>query len=500
MKHNKILTYILSGSLMLSVGSCSQDFLDRKPLTATMDDIEAGALDAQVFGIYSDFRSYGVDVLPWIALHDFRSDDSRKGSTDTDGAEWGDAFDKFNYSVNFGGVNDYWNGYFGLINKANNVIDAAGTSTDPNTLVNVGEAKFIRAYAYFNLVRVFGEVPKIDFKLVQASDANIAKSSVNDIYALIDADLKIAEENLPISWEAQYIGRLTKGAAKTLVAQTQITRKNWAGALEKAKEVEALGVYSLYPTYWEIFKDKGENSSESIFEIQCYAGPNQTDDFMSTYATSQGVRGNDASGWNLGWGWNTPTENLVNAYEAGDKRKNSSILFAGQSDDPAYGGYGATLVAYPSANSAQPYWNKKTYADPAMRKSTGRLDQAGWINHRIMRYADIILMIAECSNELGDGATAERYLEMVRARARGTESVLPKVMFASQTQMRTAIKHERRVEFALEGYRFFDLVRWEDATTVLAPLGYTAKHKFMPIPQQAIDASGGKLVQSPDWK
>ena len=128
---------------------------------------------------------------------------------------------------------------------------------------------------------------------------------------------------------------------------------------------------------------------------------------------------------------------------------------------------------------------------------------AKWINHRIIRYADIILMQAEAANETGDGATAAANLELIRNRASGnlgpTRTIVPKINFTSQAQMRTAIKNERRFEFALEGYRFYDLVRWGDAVTTLAGLGYTNRNRFYPLPQKAIDLSGGVLKQNPEW-
>jgi hypothetical protein len=157
----------------------------------------------------------------------------------------------------------------------------------------------------------------------------------------------------------------------------------------------------------------------------------------------------------------------------------------------------------------QPYWNKKLYSDPAMRAFTGEIGPSGgadWVDHRILRYADVLLMLAEASNELGDGATAETMVEQIRARARGTNNaVLPHIAFTSQAQMRTAIKNERRWEFAMEGYRFYDLVRWTpaadgiDAPNALGGLGYIPRNALYPIPQPAIDLSGGILVQNPNY-
>jgi hypothetical protein len=250
----------------------------------------------------------------------------------------------------------------------------------------------------------------------------------------------------------------------------------------------------------------GKNGLESIFEMQATIGTNGTNYYGVPWGTCQNVRKDDAPHpWNLGWGWNTPTQHLVDAWDPTDPRKNKTILFSGQSDGgSAEGGYGATLPPYGASENGdsipRKYWNKKVYSDPQMRTFTGEPHGADWINHRIIRYADILIMLAEASNETGDGATAETMLEQVRARARGGDNtVLPHIAFAGQSQMRTAIKNERRWEFAMEGYRFNDLVRWGDAQSVLGSLGYQPRNALYPIPQPAIDLSGGVLVQNPDY-
>lgn len=155
----------------------------------------------------------------------------------------------------------------------------------------------------------------------------------------------------------------------------------------------------------------------------------------------------------------------------------------------------------PAGPLERQYWNKKVYVDEAYKRANGfNTWQANWVNKRMLRYADVLLMAAEGANETGNGAKAEQYLEVVRSRARhGNSAVLPKVVFTSQAQMRAAIKHERRVELAMEGVRFYDLVRWGDAVSVLGPQGYTNRHRYMPIPQPEIDKSNGVLVQNPEW-
>jgi hypothetical protein len=343
---------------------------------------------------------------------------------------------------------------------------------------------------------------------------------VDSIYAQIDSDLDSASLLLPLNWDDatgnnRYPGRLTSGAAKTLWAQTYLFRKQWDKVRSLCQDVIGSGQYSLTPNFVDIWKDglngAGKNGPESIFEMQATIGQNGTPYYGVQWGTCQNVRQGGASvAWNLGWGWNTPTQVLVNAWDNTDPRKAATILYSGQSDGgPAQGGYGATVPPYnkDSLGKAgfldQPYWNKKVYSDPQMRSYTGEINSAGgadWINHRIIRYADVLLMMAEASNELGDGATAEAMLEQVRARARGgNNAVLPHIAYSSQSQMRTAIKNERRWEFAMEGYRFYDLVRWGDAVSALGSLGYQSKNAWYPIPQPAIDLSGGVLVQNPNY-
>ena len=248
--------------------------------------------------------------------------------------------------------------------------------------------------------------------------------------------------------------------------------------------------------YGRQFRNEGENGSESIFEIQAFY--TTTQDLGIAYSNHQGVRG--AGAWDLGWGWNTPTTQLVNEFEAGDPRKGATILYSGQTDPL----YSETVPPFPTVPRL--YWNKKVYTNPADRISTNsRFGR--WMNHRILRYADVLLMAAEAATELGGAANindALGWLEMVRARARGSSSsILPKVTTTDQVALRDAIRHERMVEFGMEEQRFYDLVRWGIDVTVLPAAGktaYQAKHRLLPIPQAEIDKSGGVLIQNPDFQ
>ena len=484
--------------VLLVISSCKKNFLDRQPLGRYIDDdIPAGSFDSKVFATYSLLRAGGFNNHLYLGIHSFRSDEAEKGSSVSDGADHGLMYDEFQYNKSNAGIQEYWTAHYALIIAANSIISDIDSLqlTDPNTLINKAEAKFMRAFSYFHLVRSFGQVPKIDFKIIDAAQVNKPKASVNEIFALIDADLQEAASVLPTTWDAQYNGRLTKGAAMTLQTKANLWRKNWAAALSAAKGVIALNRYVLVSNYGSQFRLTGENGPESIFEIQAFYTPTQNLGII--YSNVQGVRG--AGSWDLGWGWNTPTAKLVNEFETGDPRRIETILYSGQVDPL----YGENVPPFPTVPRL--YWNKKIYTNPADRLALN--NRFGpWMNQRILRYADVLLMAAEAANELGGTQNitdALAWLEMVRKRARGTSTtILPPVTTTDQATLRTAIQHERFVEFGMEGERFWDLVRWGIDVTVLPASGspgYLAKHRLLPLPQAEIDKSGGVLVQNPDY-
>jgi len=506
-KFKQTMVVILIAIPTVLLFSGCKKFLDRKPLTATVDDLHVGALDAQALGLYGAIRNSGSEPyvgdgfegIAWVAMNGFRSDDAEIVS-DPGASAWHQTYDLFQYTKDDWGAGLYWDKHYVLIGLCNAGLDAAikGNYTDPASIINVAEMKFFRALSYFDLVRTYGEVPKIDFPVNNPGDGNVAKSSVADIYALIDEDLSFAEQNLPLSWEVKFSGRLTTGAAKTLHAKTLLYRQQWAAALNLTTQVIGSSQYSVFAPYWKIFKKEGELCSESVFEIQAAKESGDGDTYWSRFGQCQGVRGASGTVWDLGWGWNTPTADFVNSYDAGDLRKEATILYSNQSDGGSTtGGYGNTV---PNLSNAL-YWNKKVYnnyndylaAGFGTPKNEG---QNTWVNHRVLRYADVLLMAAEAANEIGggtNGTDAAGWVNEVRTRAG-----LPNVSFVNQAQMRDVIKHERRVEFGMEFERFFDLVRWGDAETVLGPLGYQHKHRYYPIPNSAIN-SNPLLVQNPEW-
>ncbi|MFK8268513.1 RagB/SusD family nutrient uptake outer membrane protein [Capnocytophaga cynodegmi] len=493
---------------ILSIG-CS-NLLDQEPQGEWIDgDQKAGSYEADIFTIYGKLRGYNLTAgLPPLAIHGFRSEDAEKGSTASDGAEQARMFDDFEYVATNGMISSYYTANYEVIHLTNTVIDkinnANQSSLTDGDKINKAEAHFFRAFAYFNLVRAFGEVPLIDFAVKNAEEANKPKAKISDIYKLIDTDLTIAEEFLPKNWASVYIGRLTWGAARALHAKTYLMRNDWQNTYTAASDIINSGIYNLNTAYNQIFREEGENNSGSIFEIQCTANATHpgSNEVGSQFAQVQGVRG--AGEWNLGWGWHTPTQLLADAFEAEDPRKNETLLYftktgENQNDIPANSPYNEKPIA--NAAVVNKYYNKKAYTNPSLR---AQYTKSGfWYNIRLIRYADVVLMAAESANELGNSGQAVIYLEQVRARARaGNNSILPEITTTNQVELRNAIRHERRVELGMEFDRFYDLVRWGVAQEVLHAAGktnYQPKHEYLPLPQKEVDRSNGVLIQNPNY-
>lgn len=492
---------------IMSFGSGCKKFLDRKPLQATIEDIP-GALDGQAKGLYGAIRNSasepyigdGFENIPWIAMNGFRSDDAEIVA-DPGATAWHQTYDNFQYTKDDWGAGLYWDKHYVMIGQCNSVLFTAesGNFTDERSMINRAEARFFRAYAYFDLVRTYGDVPIIDFVITKPTDAEVEKSNADDVWAFIDADLAFAQQYLPVKWDAKYSGRLTVGAAKSLRAKAMLYKERWGEALGLLKEVinnESAAGYGLLDDYWRVFKEEGELSEESVFEIQAAKTSGDGNIYWSRLGQSQGVRGSGT--WDLGWGWNTLSASLESSYEEGDKRKEATILYSNQSDGgTGTGGYGLTV---PNLSNAL-YWNKKVYNNYERYLEAGlgtpnNEAQNTWINHRVIRYADVLLMAAEAANEVGGGTNGTEAADLVN-RVRDRAGLGP-ISFTDKETMRTIIKKERRAEFAMEYERFFDLVRWRDAAEVLGPLGYQNKHRYFPIPTSALNANP-KLVQNAEW-
>jgi len=504
-------SFILLTALVLA--GCSKGFLDVPPQGQTTEVLALTDPDAAgklVGGVYNTLYFGGFDKTTvgflWQTTNDVASDDADKGSTpgDFNSGGLGD-IDNFIHTPNGFIFNNIWSGHFNAILSANKAIDILGKSTIDAATKNrlLGEARFLRGFYYFNLVRFFGGVPKITTVPLPSegnSDALNTRASAAEIYAVIIDDLQFAVDNLPLKGDAAtQTGRANKGAAQAYLAKVYLYQKNWPKVLELTDAVITSNKYALVTDYNFIFREKpvggqgGTNNSESIFEVQ--TGINAGENAVSPlFSNGQGPRGR--GGWNdLGFGFNCPTTDLSGFYEAGDTRRSASIIFINPTV-PAPGSTGTVLwdgYRIPSKDSVENerYSYKAYHSTIAESPQITNNKDTKPKNIRLMRYAEVLLMYAEAS-AMGAGGDGVNKLNAVRARAN-----LP-VTTLSQAN----VWKERRTELAMEADRFLDLVRQGRAGTVLRAHGkpfIDGKHELFPIPQAQRDLSGNRLTQNPNY-
>ncbi|MES2265337.1 MAG: RagB/SusD family nutrient uptake outer membrane protein [Bacteroidota bacterium] len=489
--NKNILQKALVAGLFVSLTfqSCKKDFLNVDPA----GNVAAGQFwqneadaTAAVNAMYANLHEWSNIAFAPIAVESMGSDDVEKGSTASDAAFMNN-FRNFSVTSGEGQVASFWSGQYQTINFANQVLDNVPGITMTESLKTryLAEAKFIRAYAYFRLVRAFGDVPLRLSVPKGTTEYNIPRSPKAQVWAAIETDLTDAAAVLPQSYGGNDIGRITKGAALALHAKAALYQKKWADVVNYTNQVMGLG-YSLFPDYEQQFRTNNENNSESVFEIQAAIIPNNPAASNSQYSQVQGVDGVTAGGW----GFNVPNANLAAAYEPGDTRRNGTILFAGETTPEG--------DKIPTTSNSTMY-NQKSYV-PFSQYVSG-YNQGAQQNIRVIRYADVLLMNAEANNELGNSAAALAPLEMVRARARGgNPAVLPQITTTDQAALRAAIYQERRVELALEFDRYFDVIRQGRGKEVFGVRGWKeGKNEVWPIPQNEIDLSGGTLTQNPGY-
>lgn len=480
---------ILTG-VVLMTASCKKDFLNVDPqgqqpaenFWQTQEDATTA-----VNSVYANIRNWANTAFPAIAVESIPGDDAEKGSSAND-ASYLNNFDNFTVTSTEGQLQGFWEGQYQNINLSNQVLDnIPGIQMDENLKSRyIAEMKFIRAYSYFRLVRAFGDVPLRLSIAKESTEFNIPRSPKADVYAAIERDLQEAAAVLPQNYGAADRGRATKGAALALHAKVALYQKKWDQVFSLTNSVMSMG-YSLYPSYEGLFRLNGENSSESVFEIQNEYYPAISDASNSQYAQVQGPR--SQTGY---WGFNVPTQSLAEAFEPGDPRREGTILFAGTTTPQ-----GDVIT---SAAGDPVRYNHKAYV-PFNTPWDNANPRGSQQNVRVLRYADVLLMNAEAANELGNSAQALSSLEMVRARARGNNAgILPALTTTNQAALRTAIYHERQVELAMEYDRYFDVIRQGRGTEVFGPRGWKAgKNEVWPIPQTEIDLSVGVLTQNPGY-
>lgn len=465
--------------LALTLGTivACDDYLDvdaRENLAAE-DSQENQTPEAFVNGIYGMMTEWDY-AFSYLGITEIISDNADKGSSPTDSGGDKGFLDNLTFtSGNAGSVGAMWTNWYKAIGRATISIDYTenyGLTDQAYKNRLIGEAKFLRAYHYFFLVRAFGDVPLQHVDLVN-------RVPKNEVYDYIEQDLLQAIEALPekSGYASNDLGRATKGAAKALLSKVYLYQKDWQNAYDYADQVINSGQYGLESDYAVLWRASSENGTESIFEVQ--ARGQEIAHGVQQYSETQGARG--TSGW--GWGFNTPSQNLLDAFNAeGDViRRDATIIFAGETL------WDGRIV---SASVENPMYNEKAYS--SANAGAGDGDK----NIRVLRLAEIYLIRAEAANELGNSAVAVSSLNMVRTRVN-----LPSVTTTVQGDLRTAIWKERRLELAFEHDRWFDLVRTGQAPAAMAANGKTfevGKHELFPIPNDQIIQTPA-MTQNPGY-
>lgn len=468
--------------------SCKKSFLDVDPQgqqpAQQFWKTEADATKA-VNAIYANLRTWENVAFPALAIESIASDEADKGSTPTDAAFF-DLYENFTVTTSEGSLQSFWTGQYQNITLCNQVINNIPgiTMTAALKARYIAEAKFVRAYSYFRLVRAYGDVPlRLDLPSDPAKYI-LPRTAKADIYKFIEQDLTDAAATLPQAYGSVDLGRATKGAALGMHAKVAMYQKKWTDVLSYTNQVITLG-YSLFPDFEKGFRTTNENNVESLFEIQAELVPGNADASNSQYSQVQGVAGLPAGGW----GFNVPSSVLAAAYETGDPRRDATIIFRGETT-PEGDVIPTTVV--------NPMYNQKSYV-PFNLYVSG-FNQGCQQNIRVLRFADVLLMNAEAANELGNPTLALTSLNKVRLRARnGLTGILPDVTTTDQTALRLAIYKERQVELAMESDRYFDVLRQGRGAAVFGPKGWKDKNIVWPIPQNEIDLSGGVLTQNPGY-
>lgn len=472
---------LILGTFCLLASGCS-GFLDLAPIeSSNVKNFYRNASDMQAavtaaYGMLTNSGEYGY---AYYNVAEVRSDNTMnwEGGGNLPDAE----LDQFKMASTNEIIRLMWVDTYRGILASNTVLDHIGGAEMDDALRQrfIGEARFLRALQYFNLVRTFGDIPLV-LSETKSVDEGYAHKRVPtaEIYAQIIADLTEAEQKLPVSYTGNDIGRATRGAAKALLGKVYLTTKDFAKAKDKLQEVMGQGTYKLLDDYAALWPVANANNQESIFEVQFKKGGTGTG---SSFYNNFAPRNSGASVIKVGFagGRNIPTPDLIAAYEPGDARKNISLAV----------GYTDVITG---AFVPDPYTLK--YQDTPF--TDGDADN-NWV---VLRYADVLLMYAEAVNEVS-GPSPEAYEAINAVRKRAKLAALPAGL--SKAAFATAIEHERQVELAFEGHRWFDLVRTNREVPVMnGHFKSTVVQDFnavFPIPQTQIDINPDGIRQNPGY-
>ncbi len=432
-------------------------------------------VQASVNAIYANLQTIGMYTRHmYFMMDNMAHENAGNSQLEADKVE----YLNFSFDSSHGGITEYWDSCFRGINKANFVLNnEEAINAIPESFLTqsrkdkfLGEAKFLRGLYYFYLVTRFGDVPLIT--TISEAGEGVPRSPKEQVYDQIIKDLQEASTTL-LDKGAEEQGRATKGAAYALLGKVYLYRENYESALQALNQVTG---YSLETDYEDNFQEETEHGPESIFEVE------YNDDLGDGAKWNSNVSGagpNEVTfrGQEYGmfdWFNVYPADNLIDEYEDDDIRFDETFYVVGDTT-----GAGVAINSIP--NNRRAAWRKyQNYY-----KDTNE-DQASGINMKVIRYADVLLMMAESANELGDQVTATGYINQVRERA-GLSDLEDTL---SKQQVFDAIVHERKVELAGEQVRFADLVRWGMAAEVLGQFGFqTGKSELLPIPNAEISSN-----------
>jgi hypothetical protein len=501
-KYLKIAAMI---SVIILVTSCKK-FVDYNPTDAYLVTANSSLQSA------SDYQTMEISVytpLQWlnqvVPIGDIASDNAVAGGESASDVLDLQQIDQFTVTPTNGTLTSIWQYAYEGVNRAN-YLTQYQVNNPSGQQVNFtgkdamyGEIYFLRAYYYFTLVKMFGGVPLFtDKRLDFASSGTLKRATAAAVYAQVEADLTKAISVLPSVQSQQ--GRVTKYAAQALLGKVYLYEKKYSSATPVLQSVIDANAFSLVAKFDSIFVKAGENGPESVFEIQYsnsspYYQWSNVLQGQGNYAVQQcGVRqmnGTSAMPYAAGWSTNLPTVNLYSAYQAGDQRQ-SGTLFDVAAYAAANPALNVTFQVAPYENTG--YYDKKYL--PRKGQTSGQPELNYLNNYRTIRYSDVLLMAAEAYNQVGNDTKAQLYLNQVRRRAFQVADASHDITSTGAT-LYTAILNERRLELAMEGERFFDLVRTGQAPAVLGSAFKAGKNELFPIPQEEVIVSG--LAQNPGY-
>jgi hypothetical protein len=495
----KINIKILSAILLLTLGfSCSDDFVDVKSQAENSEDYFNSEEDYQkaLTGAYDLLQSSYINVM----LGEIASDNTLAGgesATDVIGIQEVD--DMTHTPVN-AQLRDIWGWMFSGVNRANYILEFKDNFDFVGKEGVLAQARFLRAYYYFELVKWFGDVPLvIDQRILFGDQFNVDRTPKAEVYAQIELDLIYAADNLPYVQAEN--GRITKGAAQALLGKAYLYQDKFDEAATVLENLILNGPYDLVSDYNSIFEMEGENNIESVFEVQyselegagfgclqCSEG-NVAVGF-SGIRNYSAIPNSEGDIFSSGFSFNVPVQEVVDAFEAGDLRKDVAVL-----DIDAWAAQ--TGITFGTGNEHTGFFNRKYIPRKRSNAAQGDRNLTNPNNYRSIRFADVLLMAAEAFNRgaAANDAKAQSYLNRVRQRAFGD---MMHNISATGSTLTENIYQERRVELAGEGHRFFDLVRTGKAAQEID--GFVAgKHELFPIPVIEIQLTGNRWSQNPGY-